>query len=675
MKKIALPILMLLTVLCAATAQSATNVWVDHFTLNVTKQGILTVSTNRLTFPAKTNETTTGSLTLSNEGNIPMSYTVTGDAAFSTSPYASSGITSLVASASTFYSTNFESETVLTNLNTAIPLGFTNNFGGEFSEVTIKKDGTLTPDGNAATLTTGYSGDDFDMSEIRYTSDKDTLKVAWGVDPNNTTGDSGQLQLWIHANGTVDVLTDTDSGWQKVTKPAWIFSDPASGSIQPQQSTDLTFIFNAEDEISGQTRTFDGTIQSADDDVAIEVLVEIVDSTTDLGLPSSATIAGPAGLISSSSVTLTNTGAAALSYAINYSAQNSFSATQIPYDNNWIAGGSVLEEGYTELTYPIVFLGTPYDRVLIYGNGGIALDPAVDPFFAFTSTNLVYSDNATITLRESRARTVISWNDLSGSESGENYTFQAIFNRDGSIRVNYQSLGSDWQDPENSMSGVGSALYDFFTDENTILTTNEVITETIVTNDVIGNGVFSETVLVTNETVTTEYVDVIERQSARFSPPTEQIITASPLSGVLDIGETAPISLSGDGRDLTAPASVSSTLTVSYEGGSKDLPVTFNVSNSVAAAALSAKAVQDMWGTSFVPNITEQSEEGGARTIRWPAPEQDGNSRTYQVLYTPSLSEAFEPIPGAVFTDVFEFVDTDPVRTGNAQGYYKVSVQ
>ena len=152
------------------------------------------------------------------------------------------------------------------------------------------------------------------------------------------------------------------------------------------------------------------------------------------------------------------------------------------------------------------------------------------------------------------------------------------------------------------------------------------------------------------------------------------MITASPLSGSLAIGESTIIDLFGDARNLTNAETNTTVLEFNYAGNTAPLLVQFIASNQVASAALPLATIQAMWGISFEPNISvELNASGNARTIRWPVA-KDGLSHTYTVWYTDNLSTPFEPISDAL-TNIYEFTDEVPERVNNTQAFYKVSVE
>jgi hypothetical protein len=147
-------------------------------------------------------------------------------------------------------------------------------------------------------------------------------------------------------------------------------------------------------------------------------------------------------------------------------------------------------------------------------------------------------------------------------------------------------------------------------------------------------------VATTGTNVVTTYTSTANDQSLDFTPGKLRIISASPVTGIIPAGATTNILITGDARSLTpgAPANSvtnSTTLTFSYAGISANALVTFIATNSSTAAYPSAEALADMWGAD--PVFASQQNTDGSYTLSWTQAD-DGNSRTYRVWYTTSLS-------------------------------------
>lgn len=697
MKKTALPILMLLTVLSAATVRSATNVWVDTFTLNVTKEALPGVTPSPVTINAVENGTATGTLTLTNGGNVAVSFSLSGSAVSTNSPYAEYEQTVSVENVDAFNPTQFAPETVFSNWDgdstVETNIGFsTTILGTTYSNFIVNVDGTmqLTSGTDILNIYSGYTGSDFDPDWIRYKKETDRLVVAWGVNPDTTGFDPGIIQIWIHSDGTVDFLYSTGTGsstaWYKSqrTPVEWMSATPTSGTVPKGGNVTVTFTFNGEGQPAGTENFTANVLFGNGDSASVPVNVVIGAESQQLDLPSAPTFYGPAGFITSTNITVTNSGNTALSYSIRYPSA-AYTADQVDYANNWISGGDIVQSAALgsavyELGFPFTFFGQVYTNVTVLEDGTLSFGDATIEAFA---NNLEVDAGASVTFRRNLSATwaVVTWNSVSPNDQSGNYTFQAVLNRDGTIRCNYLSLGAGWTNGTIQISDGTTDVSGSLSNEVTAMVTEVLVYATNTPVEVFGGKTFYGedvvTVVGTNEVVT--YASSVTGQSILFAPNARQVITAMPLTGTIAPGATADITLTGDARTLDAGGgsnvTANTTLSFAYESNTNDLAVTFIATNSMDSAypPLSAAAVADMFGNE--PLIwTEQSDSDEGRIIRWPAP-QDGISRIYQVLYTPSLTQPFEAIPGAVFTNLFEFTDTDPERINSAQGYYKVSVQ
>ncbi|QHI70736.1 hypothetical protein [Tichowtungia aerotolerans] len=717
MKRFVLSTLLLLTALSAKAAQSATNVWVDTFTLEITKIAQPAVSTNDITIDVAEGGTATADLTLTNSGNVSVSYSLTFEGASS----ASYSVITQTQSRASFLPAEHAPETVLTNWSgnssEAEDISFDMTvFGNSYTGFSVNANGSVTlinSAGDTATVSP-FETTAFDPKTVRFKKTESRLIIAWGVNPDELN--SGMFQVWLNTDNTIRFLyektsfgigtislLDSEGHSQTVnhtpgllsyeslllTPQAWFTAIPTSGTVSGSKQSTVTFAANAENLAPASYDITAHVLWSNGDSNEVSVTVNVDAETLKLTLPPDVTFYGMAGLITRTNVTVSNTGNAPLTYSIIYPDLQaaSYSADQVDYANKWISGGSTVLSGELgidsfELEFPFTFFGTTYSSLIINENGSLSLGGSAS--IKVLNGDLEFDDDASVSIYNNAAGTwsAITWKNMSPNGSLENYTFQAVLNRDGTIRCSYKHLEENWMNGVIQVTDGVTSVSGTLTNETTVVTETVVDSIDIIGTNYFGSGdarIVDSYIYATNYTTTTTYTNEINNQAVLFTPGKRQVITASPLTGTLVSGASKMITLTGDARSLDAggssDVSVNTTLSFTYSGSTDDLDVTFVATNSADSAypALSANAVADMWGTSDEPNIwTEQDETGSARTVYWPEPE-DSLSRVYYVLYTPSLVEEFYQI--AVVTNECVFVDEDSERISNPQGYYKVDVE
>jgi autotransporter-associated beta strand protein len=613
-----------------------------------------------------------------------------------------------------FLPAQYAASTVITDWDddTSLPMdiGFDMGvFGTTFTKFWVQTDGTvlLGKSGSEVARLSVYSGGiSVDTDTVRYEKTADRLVIAWDVNPTASSFDTGSLQLWLNADGTIRYLYESGiwtggsigiSGLENsqtttlpltansllFTPSTWVTNSPEEGALSAGGSRVVTFTADAAGQSEAEYSFITPVIFSDGVTESVQVFITVVGSAGTLELPPAVTFYGRAGLITHTGITVTNSGDIALSYEISYPA-GSYTAQQVDYANNWISGGTTvpaadLGEADIDIGFLFTFFGTPYTELQINEDGTLTLGSSTIRVF---SNELLFDSNASVTWRRDQSGTwfAATWNNLSISGGSDDYSFQAILNRDGSIRCNYLRLGSDWTDGVIRITDSSSVVNGTLVNDDTVtVTTNEEVYAVSTNYIYIGNSKFADSVnYATNTTVTTTYSDSVMQQAVRFTPVGSQIITASPVTGTVGAGGTANITLTGDARSLnnggSNDVSTDTTLSFAYSGGTTNLDVTFVATNSVENV-LSAAEVADMWGTSASePKIAAvQYEPGAARTISWPEADGDSLSRVYGVWYTPSLEEDFYLI--ATVTNGSQFVDDDADRTSNSQGYYQVTVE
>ncbi len=612
-----------------------------------------------------------------------------------------------------FLPAQFAPDTVISDWegDTSVPMDIGFNmgvFGSTFTKFSVQIDGTvlLGKSGSEVARLSVYSGGiSVGTNTVRYEKTAKRLVIAWDVNPTASL-DAGTLQLWLNADGTIRYLYKAGiwssgsigiSGLENsqtatfpqtangllFTPSTWVTNTPVEGALSAGGTRTVTFTADATGQSEASYSFITPVFFSDGEKESVQVFVTVVGSAGTLELPAAVTFYGRAGLISHTDVTLTNSGDVALSYEISYPA-GSYTAQQVEYANNWISGGtavSAADLGGTDIDigFLFTFFGTPYSDLQINEDGTLTLGSSTIRVF---SNDLTMDSNASVTWRRDLSGTwfAATWNNLSLSGGAEDYSFQVILNRDGSIRCNYKILGSDWTDGVIRVSDSASVVNGTLVNDSTVTVTTNTEVYVVSTNYItIGNVKFADSYnYATNTTVTTTYNDTVMQQAVQFTPVGSRIITASPVTGTVGANGTAKITLTGDARSLSMggsnEVSTATTLSFAYSGGTTNLEATFVATNSVQDVFSEAE-VAAMWGTTASePRIAAvQAEPGAARTISWPEADGDTLSRVYGVKYTPSLDEDFYLI--AVVTNGTQFVDNDAERTGNSQGYYQVTVE
>ncbi len=721
--------------------------WTNQFQINVRREAAPSVSTNAVTITVAVGEKASATLTLSNVGNAAGDYTFAEVGNWAGQYYAVSTQTESMVS---FYQNYDEVDTSTTFTNwgangtTTMPIGFSfplmgstyanffvSRYGAlSFSAVVGANNTATLPSGTAALAAPFWGNTLIDTNSIRYTkADTNKLVVAWG----NRTG--AEFQAWLYPDGRIRYLYDqatwTTNGaigvqrsgtvYQNVnylpgsggeslllTPIAWVTHTPDSGSLARGGSQVITYTADATGKSAGTT-VLTNTVSMGSTTLQIKVTVIVQAATKTLTVtPSPVTFFGPAGSLTNTTMTVSNSGNTTLTYTIrDLGAQaGGYAWTNVNDTFNWdsthwdanshdavpLLNNSDDKTDWIQFGFGFPFYGTVYTAFKIDANGGIVLnssgaiaggyDRAISAYFPVS-----LDDNATLRYSGDENKMVVTWENTYQDVAGPDQTFQLIAYKNGNIKCQYLSVSgtSLWPnaeiyvDDDINTSGLETvATLERTGDGGTVTySTNYVVT----TNGyyLLPNGDPTDTpIVVTNTTVVTNYISVVREEAILFYPSSRIVIAASPVSGTLAPGTSAPITIYGDARSLTPMAGGTSvvattTLAVSSAAPTTNISVTFTATNSATAsyAALAADlAVRDsLWGTDD-PFVSSQKNADGSRTLSWPAA-QDPFSRTYTIWYTTSLSDDWTLL--ATVDNLTSYTDTH--HNNEPAIFYKVTVQ
>jgi len=690
-----------------ATAGKA---WTNQFQLNVRSGAALSLATNALTLRVAPGATASASVTLSNIGNSNGLFTVTADARrpftydvdVQSKRRQSFDLMGVPLPGTLF--TNWSGTTSAPmDIGFAFPL-----FGTKYTTFTVSQNGfiTLGSSGSETVQVTPFqTATAAGQSTIRYKKTTDRLIVAWGNDGIEKNGT--EFQVWLNTDGTVEYLYELGTwgsgtialGNQAITHTpgqtgqdslllspgdTWV-TIPPSGSVGVGGTQSLTFSADAPAGQAAGAYPFTTTVNWGSDSADIAVTVVVEADRVQLLAPATFTFSGPAGSISPpATLTVTNSGNVPLSYVITdtgvrnasygFNGTAGYQWTDIPAAANYILDASELGTRSVPIGFPFVFFGTTYTNLTVGKDGTLTLGTSANRIIPF-SAGLTLDGNSSVRFFTdlSLTRFVATWENLAQPGGGADQTFQAILTRDGRIRFNYQRLSGNWPTGIIRLNG-SSTLSGTLSNSTTTVTTTNVVTTTGYVTNWIGNFSFvSETNVVVGTNVVTTYTDTANRQAVEFTPGKQQIITCSPVSGTIQEGKTANITLRGDARSLAAggtnTVSTSTTLAFGYARTSRSVAVTFNATNStVKAYPLSAEIVEATWGAD--PMVSIQQNSDGSRTLSWPAA-NDPYNRIYTVLYTTSLSDPWKPL--AIVTNLTSHTDLD--HFSEPVIFYKVTVE
>ncbi|NOU35972.1 MAG: hypothetical protein HOO88_04305 [Kiritimatiellaceae bacterium] len=807
----------------ATNTGSGSGPWTASFSLQVFNRAVPSVSSS-LTITVPADGTASGSITLTNAGNQSTTFALSDNGSWPVTYSVSTQTASLVSfnlydapDPSTTFTNWGSNDTIAMNIGFSFPL-----YGTVYTNFSVSRFGNIgfgasagananTPPALPSTNTVivanvtnhyvypivaPFWGTAVSTNSVRYMKQADKLVVSWG----NRTGH--EFQAWLYTNGAIRYVyeygswsgsamgiqsgsnalntaytpsgSETESLLLTPQSRPWVTSNATNGTLSAISYQTITYTADATGQTAG-TNTYNVTVTWGDGSTSVVAMTVVVElSHPSLGAPPSVTFAGPAGAITKTSMTITNTGDVALDYTITdtgaqtggykWRGTNYVWNTRLPLDANpaivWTGG---TDEGYSQLLpigFSFPFYGQVYTNFSIGVNGGISLGEArpmevhqieyqtnttggITNTIAFTNTLATadrsflfrgYSNSTTFTnpvpnnfiapywgdlfLATSTSvrywgnssQLVVTWENMNQSGGGSNLTFQAILNRDGSIRFQYQYLTGDiwpstvigvrntstFTQPASLSNDTTTALFKVYT----YTVTN--VYDTIVTNVIATNFV-------------TLYRKTIGEQALYLQPSNRVVITADPTSGALPVGGTQVIEIFGDARSLSPDGSnnvpVNTTfdiyhlgllpgtnITTNVVGGvtnittnlvikttSTPVSVLFIATNSVESVFSSLDSDED--GMSDVAEVLAGTDEAsadsvfgmsvvqspdGSRTISWPKAD-DNLPRTYTVLYTTDLLSGWTLL---YRDDNFSsYTDTDAERANLPVIYYKVTVE
>jgi hypothetical protein len=684
------------------TNRSGSASWTDSFSLDVFSGGIPGVSTTALTIRVAAGSTASAAVMLTNAGNAALNFSVSDDGALPAGDYT---VTTQSADRLVFVPAQFNPDSIFTNwsgnVTASSAIGFAMPLGGNvYTSFTVNRYGTLTlssTGGVSAVLVPFRSAVALDTNSIRFVRSTNRLAVAWG----NATGQ--EFQAWLNADGTVQYLyqygswgsADIRLGDQAIshtpgltandaillTPSRWVSYTPSNGAVNPASVQALSFTANAQEQAPGTNR-FNTTVHwntGTSNNIAVTVIVEAVAPRLEIVSPLPFNFSGAAGFITRTNLVLTNSGNAALRYTVTdsglqlsgYSWTNAAYGWQhIPAVSGLILSPADFGTRALDVGFPFIYYGNVCTSLSVQAGGVLTLGAGqtIRPFGAGLSVDA----NASVRFfTDASSRMIITWENMAQSGGGADQTFQAVLERSGAIRFNYQTLGSGWSNGVIRLSDTSGAVSGTLI--NSATTVTNITVTPVYSNQVtrIGNVAVTNQIKI-GETVITNvtYTATANSQSLVFTPGAQRIISASPSSGTLLAGQTADILITGDARSLGSgginDVTNSTTLTFSCSANSTYAPVRFIATNSVETAYDAVAG--SMWGAD--PVFTSRQNADGSRTVEWSGAD-DGLSRTYTVWYTTDLMGAWEVLCRA--DNVYSF--TDSAHNGVPVIYYKVMVE
>jgi len=276
---------------------------------------------------------------------------------------------------------------------------------------------------------------------------------------------------------------------------------------------------------------------------------------------------------------------------------------------------------------------------------------------------LTYDLGASIRYSGNENEMVITWDGMAEKLSGHNQKFQAILQKDGNIRFQYELLtGGTW-------SNAGISLL-----------------------DVSGNDVHADLIFPTTEwtpgtvDLLTNSTFVVTNSTGDFDEGyyTNSVVTNFHY-GLLEVGGTNTHKIYGDASSLTPGGTksvvVSNEFAIDYRYGTETVPVDFEAIDSTDTRYLPIMAAdrdgdgrtdveEATFGSDGVVEVVQKSD--GSRTLSWVDP-GDSIDRNFVVQYTMDLTAGWttiEPPLGNKTT----FLDDDPIRNAAPVIYYRVGV-
>lgn len=563
-------------------------------------------------------------------------------------------------------------------------------FGTTYTSFSVSRLGKVllsNAQGETAALKTYASADGVEPSTVRYRQTSTNLVVAWG----NGTGQEFQARLSIGgairylyqygswSGGVIGVqnsdYTQTISHLPGTTtrdsillsSGSWVSNDPEAATVAGGSFRTVTFTVDATNQGPGET-PFIAAVHWGDNAVdSLFVNIIVTGQSLELAVPSPFNFSGP--VFTKAVMTVTNTGDADLTFTVtDRSLQNAgydFSATtfqwnSIPVSSPFILSESDLGTRAVGIGFPFTYFGNTYSTVTVNENGSLSLgsQSIITPFAA----NLSYDDNSSIrALTDAAGETfTVIWQNMSQPDGGANQTFQTALNRDGTIRFNYDWIDGVWYEGIIQLADPAGTVLGTLSNSTTYVSETNITPQTVTVTNWFGGAPLVEQTTVYTTNVTGGYVDTIIDQSLSFTPGTDQIITVSPQTAVVEAGQTAQIQVFGDARSAGTGV-YSNTLSFGYAGADTSSVVRFTATDG-------AINPEDLWGGD--PAVFSVRNSDGSHGLSWPVP-PDWQTRTYVIWYTTRLDGEWSEL--ARVTNDYQYIDTE--HMDEPVIFYKVSVE
>ncbi|MBI9021006.1 MAG: hypothetical protein JEZ10_07115 [Verrucomicrobia bacterium] len=421
--------------------------WPGSFSLNVVSHASPSVSPVSVSLPVVQGQIATATVTVTNSGNVPFTFTVSDNAAWNVGHTATPGTLGMV-SAFTAITLNdpdpgnqfITAETE--GISDVLPIGFSFPlYGTEYTNFYVTADGVIglgntavemgngdgsLPDGGGNPLIAPFWGSlSSPAGSVRYRLTSTYLVISWiGVDQvSGFGGDDLEFQALLYKNGQVEFRYGSISGnWlDAVTigiqgggsyenwtgtpssgtsvliapqEDSWVSYTPTGETVDPFSSVDVVFTADATGRSNGDSVSFDASFAwSSGGTTDVSVSASVIAGTPGYGAISSLSFTGAAGQVTSTQFAITNTGSAALNFSISDSAAASAGAIQTNADYSWINISSI----GTDITLidPDI---NPFITALDEGTSGLLPIGFSFPFFGGSYTEIAVSANGAIRL-------------------------------------------------------------------------------------------------------------------------------------------------------------------------------------------------------------------------------------------------------------------------------------